>query len=198
MKKQCIGLLIVAAACAAQAQSNDFAGFSLGAKLAMNAGSLSSNDGTTSVDGYGQQSVGAGGFAAYGLSLGSNSVLTLGFDYSFSDMKAGDNKSNGTTNKLQNLWSLSIAPGTLLNDKTMAYFKLGFENGRAVIFNGSELTKNITGSSWGLGLKTLMDKNTYVQVEVKQTNFGSAQIDGTSTDFTARGTAGSLGVGFSF
>lgn len=198
MKKQCIGLLIVAAACAAQAQSNDFAGFSLGANLAMNAGNFSTNDGTTSVDGYGQQSVGVGGFAAYGLSLGSNSVLTLGFDYSFSDMKAGEIKSSGSTNKLQNLWSLSIAPGTLLNDKTMAYFKLGFENGRAVSSSGSELTKNITGSSWGLGLKTLMDKNTYVQVEVKQANFGTARMDGTSTDFTARGTAGSVGVGFSF
>ncbi|NDC62205.1 MAG: hypothetical protein EBZ60_09420 [Betaproteobacteria bacterium] len=135
---------------------------------------------------------------ADGAKVGSNSVLTLGFDYSFSDMKAGEIKSSGSTNKLQNLWSLSIAPGTLLNDKTMAYFKLGFENGRAVSSSGSELTKNITGSSWGLGLKTLMDKNTYVQVEVKQANFGTARMDGTSTDFTARGTAGSVGVGFSF
>lgn len=198
MKKQCIGLLIVAAACAAQAQSKDFAGFSAGANLAMNAGSFSTNDGTSLRDGYGQQSVGVGGFAAYGLSLGSNSLLTLGFDYAFSDVKAGEFKNDGVTYKLQNLWSLSIAPGTLLNDKTMAYFKLGFENGRAVSSSGSELTKNITGSSWGLGLKTLMDKNTYVQVEVKQANFGTARMDGTSTDFTARGTAGSVGVGFMF
>lgn len=149
---------------------------------------------------FGMQSVGVGGFAGYGLSIGSSSILTMGFDYSFSDIKAADLK--GTTTsisaKLQNLWSVSVAPGTMLTDKTLAYFKLGFENGKAVASSTTETSKNITGTSWGVGMKTLFNKNTFLQVEVKQINFGTARMDGDTIDFTARGTSGSVGVGFMF
>ena len=136
MKKLLICLAATAAVCSAQAQSGDFTGFSAGANMAMNAGSYSQAVGTATIDGLGQQSLGVGGFAAYGLSIGSASVLTLGFDYSFSDIKAGEIKtttsSASASAKIQNLWSVSVAPGTMLSDKTLAYFKLGFENGKAV------------------------------------------------------------------
>ena len=200
MKKLMICLAATAAVCSAQAQSGDFTGFSAGGNLAMNAASYSQTVGTTTLDGIGQQSFGLGGFAAYGLSIGSASILTLGFDYSFSDIKAGELKSATTSgsDKLQNLWSVSIAPGMMLTDKTLAYFKLGFENGKAVSSSTTEVSKNITGSSWGVGMKTLFNKSTYLQVEVKQVNFGAARFDGTTTDFTARGTSGSVGLGFMF
>ena len=200
MKKLLICLAATAAVCSAQAQSGGFTGFSAGANMAMNSASYSQTVGTTTLDGIGQQSLGLGGFAAFGLSIGSASILTLGFDYSFSDIKAGELKSATTSgsDKLQNLWSVSIAPGTMLTDKTLAYFKLGFENGKAVSSSTTEVSKNITGSSWGLGMKTLFNKNTFLQVEVKQVNFGAARFDGSTTDFTARGTSGSVGLGFMF
>ena len=200
MKKLLICLAATAAVCSAQAQSGGFTGFSAGGNLAMNAATYSETVGTTTLDGIGQNSIGVGGFAAYGLSIGSESILTLGFDYSFSDIKAGELKSATTSGsaKLQNLWSVSIAPGTMLTDKTLAYFKLGFENGKAVSSSTTEVSKNITGSSWGVGMKTLFNKNTFLQVEVKQVNFGAARFDGDTTDFTARGTSGSVGVGFMF
>ena len=47
-------------------------------------------------------------------------------------------------------------------------------------------------------MKTLFNKNTFLQVEVKQITFGSARFDGDTVDFTARGTAGSVGLGFMF
>ena len=168
--------------------------------MAMNAGSYSQAVGTSTIDGLGQQSLGVGGFAAYGLPIGSASVLTLGFDYSFLDIKAGEIKTttSSASAKIQNLWSVSVAPGTKLTDKTLAYFKLGFENGKAVGSSTTEVSKNITGNSWGVGMKTLFNKNTFLQVEVKQVTFGSARFDGDTVDFTARGTAGSVGVGFMF
>ena len=200
MKKLLICLAATAAVCSAQAQSGDFTGFSAGANMAMNSANLTTPFGTLTEATFGQQSLGVGGFAAYGLSIGSSSVLTLGFDYSFSDIKAGELKSATTSGsaKLQNAWSVSIAPGTMLTDKTLAYFKLGFENGKAVSATTTETSKNITGSSWGVGMKTLFNKNTFLQIEVKQTNFGAARLDGDSTDFTIRSTSGSVGVGFMF
>ncbi len=200
MKKLLICLAATAAVCSAQAQSGDFTGFSAGANMAMNASNISLTSGATTVDGLGQQSLGVGGFAAYGLSMGSASILTLGFDYSFSDIKAGEIKTTTTSGsaKIQNAWSVSVAPGTMLTDKTLAYFKLGFENGKAVGADTAEVSKNITGNSWGVGMKTLFNKNTFLQVEVKQVNFGAARFDGSTTDFTARGTSGSVGLGFMF
>ena len=196
-----ICLAATAAVCSAQAQSGDFTGFSAGANMAMNAGSYSPQAvGTATIDGPGQQSLGVGGFAAYGLSIGCASVLTLGFDYSFSDSKAGEIKTttSSASAKIQNLWSVSVAPGTMLSDKTLAYFKLGFENGKAVGSSTTEVSKNVTGSSWGVGIKTLFNKNTFLQIEVKQINFGAARFDGDTVDFTARGTSGSVGIGFMF
>jgi opacity protein-like surface antigen len=200
MKKLLICLAATAAVCSAQAQSGDFTGFSAGGNLAMNAASFTQPYNGWSDFTFGMQSIGVGGFAGYGLSIGKNTVLTLGFDYSFSDIKAAELKASTTSAsaKLQNAWSVSIAPGTMLTDKTLAYFKLGFENGKAVRSNTTEVSKNITGSSWGVGMKTLFDKNTFMQIEVKQVNYGAARYDGDTVDFTSRGTSGSVGVGFMF
>jgi len=201
MKKLLIYLAATAAVCSAQAQSSgDFTGFSAGANMAMNAANISAPINTVTFDALGQQSIGVGGFAAYGLSIGSASVLSLGFDYSFSDIKAGEIKvaNSSASLKIQNAWSFSIAPGAMLTDKTLAYFKLGFENGKAVGSSTTEVSKNITGSSWGVGMKTLFNKNNFLQVEVKQTTFGAARFDGDIADFTARGTTGSVGLGFMF
>ena len=166
----------------------------------MNAGgySITSAEGTD--DGAGKQSLGVGGFVGYGLSMGSAFIITLGFDYSFSDIKAFEGTTgSSTSSKLQNLSSVSIAPGTMLTDKTLAYFKLGFENGKAAsTIDGTTNTTNISGTSWGLGTKTLFSKNTFLQVEIKQTNFRATRFENSITDITARGTTGSVGVGFMF
>ena len=197
MKKLLICLAATAAVCSAQAQSGDFTGFSAGGNLAMNAAgySLTNTDGTD--DGFGKQSLGIGGFAGYGLSIGSSNIITFGFDYSFSDVKTFEGSSR--TTKLQNLSSLSIAPGTLLTDKTLAYFKLGFENGKAAsTIDGTTNSTNIAGTSWGLGTKTMFSKNTFLQIEVKQTNFRATRFENSVNEFSARSTTGSVGVGFMF
>jgi len=199
MKKLLICLAATAAVCSAQAQSGDFTGFSAGGNLAMNAASYSTTDtaGTTN-DGFGKQSLGIGGFVGYGLSVGSSAIITLGFDYSFSDVKTFEG-SSGTSTKLQNLSSLSIAPGTLLTDKTLAYFKLGFENGKAAsTIDGTTNSTNIAGTSWGLGTKTMFSKNTFLQIEVKQTNYRATRFENSVNEFTARNTTGSVGLGFMF
>jgi len=198
MKKLLICLAATAAVCSAQAQSGDFTGFSAGGNLAMNAAgySLTNTDGTD--DGVGKHSLGIGGFAGYGLSIGSSTIITFGFDYSFSDVKTFED-SSGASSKLQNLSSLSIAPGTLLTDKTLAYFKLGFENGKAAsTIDSTTNSTNIAGTSWGLGTKTMFSKNTFLQIEVKQTNFRATRFENSVNEFSARSTTGSVGVGFMF
>ena len=203
MKKLLICLAATAAVWSAQAQSGDFTGFSAGGNLAMNAGGVASStsDGFKNDIGS-QQSIGIGAFANYGLSLGRGSVLALGLDYSLSDVKVQEfqDGTNNQTLKIQNIWSLSIAPGMMISDKTLAYFKLGFENGKTAI-SGSvakESSKNINGNSWGFGMKSFFNKDTYLQIEAKQTNFGSMQFDGVASDLKFRATTGSVGVGFMF
>ena len=198
MRKLLICLAATVAVCSAQAQSGGFTGFSAGGNLAMNAAGYSVTNAGGTDDGFGKQSLGVGGFVGYGLSMGSASIITFGFDYSFSDVKTIETTS-GYSSKLQNLSSVSIAPGIMLTDKTLAYFKLGFENGKAAFtIDGTTNTTNIAGTSWGLGTKTLFSKNTFLQVEIKQTNFRATRFENSITDITARGTTGSVGVGFMF
>ena len=200
MKKLLTCLAATAAVCSAQAQSGDFTGFSAGGNLAMNAGGVASSTSDGFKNDTGSQSIGIGAFANYGLSLGRGSVLALGLDYSLSDVKVQEfqDGTNNQTLKIQNIWSLSLAPGMMVSDKTLAYFKLGFENGKAAISGDKELSKNINGNSWGFGMKSFFNKDTYLQIEAKQTNFGSMQFDGLATDFKFRATSGSVGVGFMF
>jgi opacity protein-like surface antigen len=205
MKKLLICLAATAAVCSAQAQSGDFTGFSAGGNLAMNAAGVTASNGDGfKNDGVGQQSIGLGAFATYGFSVGGGMLLSLGFDYSLSDLKVQEYEYTATSAKsilkIQNVWSLSIAPGTMLTDKTLAYAKLGFEKGTAFTSSNDipEPSKSLTGTSWGFGMKTFINKGTFLQVEAKQTNFGSMKFDNSSTDNKFRATTGSVGLGFMF
>ena len=62
----------------------------------------------------------------------------------------------------------------------------------------SDSTKNITGTSLGFGIRTMVNKTSYLQVEGKQMNYGAARYDGSTADFTARGTVASIGFGVKF
>jgi 50S ribosomal subunit-associated GTPase HflX len=49
-----------------------------------------------------------------------------------------------------------------------------------------------------MGTKTMFSKNTFLQIEVKQTNFRATRFENSVNEFSARSTTGSVGVGFMF
>ncbi len=201
MKKILLGMLAISACFASYAQTTNFTGTNLGANFAFQASSVTVPLGTSSIDGIGQQNMGMTISASQGLEMSKTSVLLFGFDYSLSEAKVGEIRSTGTaTLKAKNIWTLSVAPGFLLSDETLAYLKVGYEGAQTVASStgSTELTKNITGTSLGFGIRTMINKTSYLQFEAKQTSYGAARFDGDTSDFTARATSASIGVGFKF
>lgn len=135
----------------------------------------------------------------YGFDIGNDAVILLGLSYNATDVAAGKSGDNGF--KIKNSWSLSAAPGMLVNDKTLAYVKLSYEAGK---FN-SDIPKvtfdqSVSGFGYGVGLRTEINKTTYLETEIKQVNYNkfNNKNDISSGDFTPVVTVGSVGIVFKF
>ena len=203
MKKTLLGLVAITASFASFAQTSNFTGTNLGANVSFAAASTSLTLDTTKIDGLGQQNMGLILSASQGFEMSKSSVILLGLDYSLSESKSGQISFDSTiTLKAKNLWTLSVAPGFLISDQTLAFLKVGYEGAQTVGTvtgtGATELTKNITGTSLGFGMRTMVNKTTYLQAEAKQVTYGSAKFETGTTDFTSRATVASIGLGLKF
>lgn len=99
--------------------------------------------------------------------------------------------------KIKNHLSLYVEPGLLVSDKTLAYGKLSYDSAKAVVTEEREESKSIKGTGFGFGIRTMIDKTSFVQVEVKQIGFRSIDVlDGTSAK--AKASIGTIGFGMKF
>ncbi|NBO42747.1 MAG: hypothetical protein EBU92_14775 [Betaproteobacteria bacterium] len=86
----------------------------------------------------------------------------------------------------------------MLNDKTLAYVKLSYESGK---FNsnitGLKFDQSVSGFGYGVGLRTEINKTTFLETEIKQVNYKKFTYKN-AVDFTNSATVGSVGVVFKF
>ena len=89
----------------------------------------------------------------------------------------------------------------LLNDKTLAYVKLSYEAGKFDSpITGAAFNQSVSGFGYGVGLRTEINKTTFLETEVKQVNYSkfTKNLSSTNVDFTTSVTVGSVGVVFKF
>lgn len=196
--KKIITMMAVAAACStsAFAQVSNFTGVSAAANMTMDSSSTKFKDGSIA-----DHSIGANVQAAYGYALTSDVVLSVGAAYALTDAAAGDfidNSNGAVTTKLKNQSSLYVEPGFLLNPTTLVYGKVSYESA-TLNLNGSgyTLNKDIKGTGFGVGVRTMLNKNMFLQVEAKQITFDKENPADTGP-FQAKGTVGSIGIGYKF
>ena len=194
IKTSLLGLALVSAA----SMAGNFAGPEAGVSVTMNGGAttFTSNNKDTTVGG---SSLGFRLHGGYGFDVSKDTVVLLGLDYNATDVAVG--KVSDNSMKIKNSWSLSAAPGMLLNDKTLAYVKLSYEAGKL----NSEVTntqfdESISGFGFGVGLRTEINKTTFLETEIKQVNYSkfTKKVKGSNVDFTTSATVGSVGVVFKF
>jgi outer membrane immunogenic protein len=194
LKTSLLGLALLSTA----SMAGNFAGPEAGASVTMNGGStLLDNKISNNYDGnYGQQSIGIKLHGGYGFDLGNDTLVLVGFGYNPTEIKSGTN--NGTVTKLKNSWSLSVAPGMMLNDKSLAYVKLSYEAGKySSKDSASSTNESISGVGYGLGLRTEINKSTFLETEIKQVNYKKFTYKSAS-DITPSATVGSVGLVFKF
>lgn len=127
----------------------------------------------------------------YGFAMGNNFVLGIGATYDFSKTKTGGFTSNYLINgedatftidsNLKNHYSLYIQPTYVINKDSAMFAKVGRHYAKSSVksaggFNDEGLTvgllgddktvsENIEGWGFGLGLKTFLTSNLFVQFE---------------------------------
>jgi hypothetical protein len=194
IKTSLLGLALVSTA----SMASNFAGPEAGASVTMNGGSTLIDSKVD--DDYdanrGQQSIGVKLHAGYGFEMGNDTVVLVGVGYNPTDIKAGT--ANNTSLKIQNSWSLSVAPGLKLNDSSLAYVKLYYEAGKLKSnCDSTNTNQSIKGFGYGIGLRTEINKTTFLETEIKQVNYNKFSYEKLA-DLTNSSTTGSVGVVFKF
>lgn len=138
--------------------------------------------------------------AAYSFSGVDNVQLAIGGTYSPGELKAGtvslNNISYDWTGK--ELFSLYVEPAVAISPTTLAYGKLSFNaaQGEIKLSSGQSSKDDYTGYGFGLGLRTMLNPNVYLQAEVMQVNYNEKSTLGLSAKPST--TAGSVGLGYLF
>ena len=195
IKTSLLSLALVSTA----SMAGNFAGPEAGASVTMNGGSTKFQESGQKETILGGSSLGFRLHGGYGFDMGNDVLVLLGVNYNATELSAG--KLVGNSLKIKNSWSLSAAPGMLLNDKTLAYVKLSYEAGK---FNSGvssiKLDQSVSGFGYGAGLRTEINKTTFLETEIKQVNYSKStkNVDGTNYDFIPSATVGSVGVVFKF
>ena len=173
------------------ALSGSYVGGSSEFKTGTGFGTLSLGDGIDSKLGD-QTNVIPGVDLNYGFAMGNNFVLGLGATYDFSKTKTGAFTSNSLINgedatfsidsNLKDHYSLYIQPTYVINKDSAMFAKVGrhyakasvksaggFDTGAGDIVgllgDDKTVSKNIEGWGFGLGLKTFLTSNLFVQLE---------------------------------
>lgn len=186
----CAATLLAAAATPALSQAKNFAGPSIG--IGGGYASQTSKPKLSYVD-SGPQSVtlgsGQNNFSAlidlsYGIQLDKSFILSLGGSYDLTDSKVdlyNDTAGYGIKFKLKDHYSVYLQPTYLVNDSLGLFGKLTYNFAKA---NGSinddtttvSNSKNLEGWGYGVGIKTLLNNNTYIQVEGNYVEYDNYKV----------------------
>lgn len=242
MKKKALAVFFASAIAAPLAFAGNFEGFAVGVDLGVKSTggkyTLTYTDSTPGFGWSGKDSETLGGdyeFVAgldinYGFALGSDVILRVGATYDFNDTDVYSSSENTvapsgsyrnrTTIEETDHFSVYIAPGLLIGERTLAYIKLAhhrmklaaknswaqYGSDGAWLFgdamNGSE---KFEGWGFGAGIETQLSEKVFFTAEVQHVRYNSETLfsdagDDWSEKEKARPTStiGTLGLSYRF
>ncbi len=113
---------------------------------------------------------------SYGLPISDNFVLSIGATYDLTDTEVDVVDSNvdySVKAKLKDHYSVYIQPTYLVSNNTGIFAKLGYHKskGSLTIYDidsdpqSQTVSRNLDGWGYGIGAKTFLNNNTYIQFE---------------------------------
>ena len=214
-----VALLATTAATPALSQSKNFAGPSIAVSGAFVAGDVkvTANDGTDNASSnFGKSNIIPGVDLSYGIPLDNNFLINLGATYDLSKSTLG--QANGYiggetyTEKLtiKDHYSLYIQPTYAFSNTSAVFAKLSYNFAKGSLTEtGTDYTptsftasRNIEGYGYGLGLKSLLNNNLYIQVEagIDEYDKETARDSGNSITYTfdPKVVTGKISIGYKF
>lgn len=174
------------------AQAKNFEGLSLGANLEVDHGSLSASDGSS--DSHHSTRLGLQG--RYDWALDNQFLLGLGVGVGTGHRNAGV---YATTNEAytKNRYSIDLMPGYAINNQLMVYGKISALSATAASDDGVN-TASVHGTGYGIGLRGLIDNNTYWQAGLDTHRYRDVTFSTTGTTASLKDNVFSVGLGYKF
>lgn len=174
------------------AQAKNFEGLSVGANLEVDRGSLSASDGSSDS----AHSTRLGLQARYDWVLNDQFLLGLGVSAGPGHRQAGTYL-GGSDAYTKNRYSIDLMPGYAISNTLMVYGKVSALTAKALSNDGTS-TASVHGTGYGIGLRGLIDNNTFWQAGLDTQRFHDVTFGGTGTTATFKDNILSVGVGYKF
>jgi len=147
-----------------------------------------------------KQPVGIAIQAGYGMSFGDGFILSVGAARELNKpeviVKLADNTEIPFASRFAT--SLYFEPGVKISKDTLIYGKIAFESINFYINNNANFDEiEVNGMGYGLGLKSALNKNLFMQFEIKKTIYDK-QTFSNNLRYEPSNLTGSLGMGFKF
>ncbi len=214
MKKTAIALALMAATTLVQAQSKEFEGFSAGFGVS----SVGANTKITGQDSgnfidMGKTSVVPSVDFSYAYVLDSKWLMGVGLSYDLSKTKSGGAQlADGVDTETikfegKNHYSIYLQPTYALSNTTAIFGKIGYHSLKGTetyshtTDDGYSVSSRFKGIGYGVGIKTFIDKNVYIQAEAQLIDFKSKTVsyeDASSVVYKTKSTVGTVSVGYRF
>ena len=182
------------------ANTSNFEGLSAALGLSFNGGNTKLSVDDSSIDLGKTSQVGVVDIN-YGFALDKNFVLGAGLALDLGKSKLGDAVLDGETLSLKtkNHYSIYVQPTWVLNKTTGIFVKLGYNHTKGTAsFDGESGSAKFKGTSYGIGVKTFIDNNLFVQVEAGMANFKSKSFYDGELNIKPKMTRATVSVGYRF
>lgn len=197
MKRMFIALLAIGISPYAFADKFNGASVSVNGEFSSTTAKIKSDDNT--LEGLGRQNGNLAIVADYAFALNNKFVLLAGGRYALFENEIAKYKSDDGSAKVKskNHYSLFVAPGYKINQDTLAYVKASFESAKGTVSGtDDDLSRRYNGFALGVGLRSYMTDQVFVNVEASRTFYNTESFSGASTDTGT--TTASFGAGYSF
>ena len=192
----------------ANAQTSNFTEFSFGGNIEFKAPTLMLAASGFELSGLGSQNIFASVSADYGIKVSESLVLLVGGKYDLQNTSVVKITGEGLAVAIEEKghYSLFLAPGLALSDKTLGFAKLSYENAKYDV-TGSVATgsaagsvasnaQSVSGTGYGLGVRTHLGGNTNLDVEVGRIVYQNN--GGNNFTVSSASTFGRVGISFRF
>lgn len=209
-------IALLASSTSLMAQSKSFEGPSIGLFGSMVGaevdGKVTDSNSAVSTGSIGKVTPVAGLDASYTFATGSNGFFGIGATYLAGEAEFGvGNADSGDSaknfkGKIKDHYSVYIQPGYAVSKDSAVYGKLSYNHADFEVSNSLKQPGDLQGWGYGVGLKTFLTANAFVQVEASYTEYDTLTSTKTATGgtglVTASGTptiaAGTITIGYKF
>jgi hypothetical protein len=210
-------IALLASSTSLMAQSKGFEGASIGLFGSMIGaevdGKVTDSNSAISTGSIGKVTPVAGLDASYTFATGSNGFIGIGATYLAGEAEFGlgnaDSVESGAKNftgKIKDHYTVYIQPGYAVSKDSAVYGKLSYNHADFNVSNALKQPGDLEGWGAGVGLKTFLTANTFVQAEASYTEYDTLTATKTATGGTGLVTAsgkpaiaaGTITIGYKF